>query len=787
MQPNFVPNNFMPQMMPGAAAGVQPAAAAAGVQPGGSVPAQTTGQAVSSLNANTQAFTPRVKKPLVIRDKNGKELVIEMAKPKPKPADPQKQDKAAVGETAEKEGDKAATEGEEPKKQEAGEEDDVDELAGQMKSLDVKPSTPAAPDPTPAQPAAGTTSSSTTMAVPKPSKLQALLASQKEVVEEEDNEAVKEPPATLKTLKSADKLPELPVPPAPLKSADKLAPLPSPPKPSPAPPARAAGEKIIYSRQFLMKLKELEVCGQRPSNFEDMYVTPGGAKTAGGGRRGNRGDRGGGGGGGGGGGDWDRGTKQPKQKQQGGGEWTRGKEAPKARNDGRKGRGGRNQQQGPPLYDGPITPLAVTENRWVPIKDDSSMIICEKKVKSLLNKMTIEKFQTLSKQFCEIKIESFEMLELIISKVYDKAIGEPSFGGIYAELCVMLSNEVTSASFVELINYDKSKAGNAFDDQEGPFYWSSNVSNTDKEIVGPFNTADDTIDAALDVDNEYPRIERGDMVTEIVSLSVEEDIFIKVMKRVWPAGEEGREEFYGVFFAVDKAEQSGMKLSKPFDDLTKCIEDGKKKNSFKFSLLNKCQDEFQKKNIYAAWEEDFAEFQTKKASMTEKEAKDMGEELEMRRVKIKKQMLGNIAFIGNLFLKSLLRSNVMHDCVMELFKITYNESNVLVDTGKPIEEEDHEALCKLFRTVGKTMDTKKNANLMTEYFNRFKKLAKDLKLNSRLRFAYQDLIELRKDRWVTRRKEESAKSLAEIRKEADREERQKQQGGGGEGRRRREG
>ena len=71
-----------------------------------------------------------------------------------------------------------------------------------------------------------------------------------------------------------------------------------------------------------------------------------------------------------------------------------------------------------------------------PVADTSALTRLNKTVQSLLNKMTKEKFSKLSKQICDIKMESYDMLNLVICKVFEKAIDEPSFGDMYASLCV---------------------------------------------------------------------------------------------------------------------------------------------------------------------------------------------------------------------------------------------------------------------------------------------------------------------------------------------------------------
>merc|ERR1711971_634691 len=75
---------------------------------------------------------------------------------------------------------------------------------------------------------------------------------------------------------------------------------------------------------------------------------------------------------------------------------------------------------------------------------------------------------------------------------------------------------------------------------------------------------------------------------------------------------------------------------------------------------------------------------------------------------------------------------------------------------------------------------------MSVCFNKMDRFSNDKSLVSRIRFMYKDLIELRSNNWVPRRKQEKAKTLDEIRKDVEREERiqaqQSQQYGSGGGR-----
>jgi hypothetical protein len=202
--------------------------------------------------------------------------------------------------------------------------------------------------------------------------------------------------------------------------------------------------------------------------------------------------------------------------------------------------------------------------------------------------------------------------------------------------------------------------------------------------------------------------------------------------------------------------------------------------SFKRSLLNKCEDEFNKQDIYVDWKTDNKAYQESKSTKDAAERKEKEEDLHFRRIKIKKQMLGNIKFIGQLYKKGLLKEKIMRFCVASLLKLETKDSRsklpVYYDTGDTdMDEEDHEAICNMFATIGSTIDRAPAATFMHVCFIKINKLSDDPVLPSRSRFMYKDLIELRNNNWVPRRKEEKAKTLEEIRKDVEREERQQQQ------------
>ena len=156
--------------------------------------------------------------------------------------------------------------------------------------------------------------------------------------------------------------------------------------------------------------------------------------------------------------------------------------------------------------------------------------------------------------------------------------------------------------------------------------------------------------------------------------------------------------------------------------------------------LERCQAEFERDH-----------------SQTIAELESLDEESRERKLaKIRKQYIGHMFFIGALYKQGLLKENIMHHCVQELFG----------DPSEP-DSEKLECLAKLLTSIGKKLDAaaldkKESAKFMKAYFKQLKKLENNKSLDARLRFALKDLRELRENTWVPRRKVEEAKTIQEI-------------------------
>jgi len=402
---------------------------------------------------------------------------------------------------------------------------------------------------------------------------------------------------------------------------------------------------------------------------------------------------------------------------------------------------------------------------------------------------------------CEIPISSHEILEKMIHFVYEKAIYEPAFGDIYAELCSRLSLKTIENPFVKIIESDEEPLT---DDELAAgrdmsiisignitsYRWSNDVAVNDAEIIGPFSSPEECIEMAGDA-TKCPQPEaRGDKELILHSLKIVRGVFIKIMTL-----DNDLDSFFTVFFPMSRAKEIGQQFSDQiFLSERECSKDSTKANSFKSILLNKCEDEFKKQDIFVTWQSDKKAYDKSKSKLKATERLSEEEELEFRRMKIKKQMLGNIRFIGELYKKGMLKARIMMFCVNDILKLTEVKEKkgqkgtkavvrLIESESGEMDEEDHEAVCKLFITIGSTIDTPGMHDHMTYYFNKMKRMSNDKRLNSRVRFMYRDLMELRNNNWKARREQETTKTLDEIRRDVEKEERlaaqQSQSHGGG--------
>jgi len=121
-----------------------------------------------------------------------------------------------------------------------------------------------------------------------------------------------------------------------------------------------------------------------------------------------------------------------------------------ARNQ-RSGTGGRpgryeNRPGERPMNIGAITPLEKSDNRWERGQGaETQFDALVKKVKGILNKLTLDKFEKLTNHLVKLlnqNVDEAELLKMAIAIIFDKALSEGHFAPLYARLCHHLSKEL---------------------------------------------------------------------------------------------------------------------------------------------------------------------------------------------------------------------------------------------------------------------------------------------------------------------------------------------------------
>lgn len=188
------------------------------------------------------------------------------------------------------------------------------------------------------------------------------------------------------------------------------------------------------------------------------------------------------------------------------------------------------------------------------------------------------------------------------------------------------------------------------------------------------------------------------------------------------------------------------------------FEEPGKNKKFKKMLLAECQKEFE----------------TDTNTKIEKaiEGLEDEEEKQLKADLVKKHYLGHMRFIGELYKGDLISIKIMLMVLPQLL-----EGNV---NGGSVDEEKIECFAKLMTVIGLILEQQSAAlrdvgksdasDKLTFCWERVELLAgkksKGPIISNRIKFMLQDLLEMRANGWTSRRKEESAKTIEQIHKDA---------------------
>ncbi|OQS03851.1 eukaryotic translation initiation factor 4 gamma 2 [Thraustotheca clavata] len=407
---------------------------------------------------------------------------------------------------------------------------------------------------------------------------------------------------------------------------------------------------------------------------------------------------------------------------------------------GKKSRRGREVPE-PVLLDGPFEPLVKSEKRWVPSKEKSVSAPEETaatQVKSLLNKLTRELFEKLTKSFCEIPLSSFSVLRTIIGMIMDKALEEPNFAEVYADLCSRLHTHISKSGPYNFLHPVEHISGEVW-------YWTAITSHSFPSFQGPYTSVNACVEA-LDTPSKFvPASEPG----VVPRFYCTQTLLLAIIQT-----KEG--EFYVSSKPIDSLTEDELFIGE-YNSAEAAMKAAVKGTTFKRLLVTRCQYEFDKWNVTdKIISTPLTEEEKFKANVAAK--------------RIKQRMLGNMRFIGELFKVELLTESAVQTCLLKLLGlrlVTYEGQPTALQAIRMPDEEELEALCKMLATVGKKFDHEGVKTVMNGMIVRIVELSQTQTLPSRTRFLLKDLLETRDYQWVPRRKELQQKTLEEVRKEAE--------------------
>lgn len=319
--------------------------------------------------------------------------------------------------------------------------------------------------------------------------------------------------------------------------------------------------------------------------------------------------------------------------------------------------------------------------------------------------MTPEKFDKLGDQLISLRLDSIPVLKGVILLIFEKAIEEPKYSSMYAQLCKKLSRELNSIpdpSITSDTHNNNNHNNHNHNNNNGSNQNSSNETNTFCRLL--------LIKCRDEFDNRLKATER----------------FREKLNSPSFAGNGsttgGQQYGSGAHGARPSPGAVGSNRPRPvLTNLSALAVGGGR--PVRGSAIQQQQPG---------------------ASSLVQQRKRLSDEEEEAWSLAKSKMLGNMRFICELGRQGLVQENILHVCIKQLVSKRKDET-----IGS--KSEDLECLCQIMKTVGRLLDTDKARKLMDQYFERIVFYSTCRELPSRIRFMLKDVIDLRETRWQPRR------------------------------------
>ncbi len=194
-------------------------------------------------------------------------------------------------------------------------------------------------------------------------------------------------------------------------------------------------------------------------------------------------------------------------------------------------------------------------------------------------------------------------------------------------------------------------------------------------------------------------------------------------------------------------------------------------------LVKQCEREFQTLNTGAPVRSSTTNSINNLNSLQQQQQTD--EEIALMK---KERKMGNIRFIGELFMHQIFSQKIVRLCIDDLFPLSVfplptpgssstQQNRQLTAAQLQAKEDGLEALCGLLTTVGKryfaitTGQDPARQKENQELFARLSAVLQDRNISPRIRYKVQDLLDLKQDDWVPRQKQLGPTTLFESRHE----------------------